>query len=93
MAIALRDRFYDADAHPYRLFEDQVVAEFAGRPRRHLAGRWVRPHDARCCAVFLGKAGRLIGVELVDFTDVPDGIETYKTDLAHICPCPTPAWT
>ena len=33
---------------------------------------------------YLGRAGRLIGVELVDFTDVPPGIEAYKADLAHI---------
>ena len=83
MAIALRDRFYSADAHPYRLFEDQVVAELRGQPEATLL-------DAGCGRTtpvlrrFLGKAKRLIGVELVDFTDVPEGIETYKTDLAHL---------
>lgn len=33
---------------------------------------------------FQGKAARLIGVELVDFTDVPPGIETHKSDLGRM---------
>jgi SAM-dependent methyltransferase len=33
---------------------------------------------------YIGRAGRLIGVELVDFTDVPPGIETYNADLAKL---------
>ena len=31
-----------------------------------------------------GRASRLIGVELVEFTDVPSGIETFRADLANI---------
>jgi ubiquinone/menaquinone biosynthesis C-methylase UbiE len=83
IALALHDRFGDADTHPYRLFGDQVVVELQGRANATLL-------DAGCGRTtsvlrrFLSKAGRLIGVELVDFTDVPDGIETYKTNLAHL---------
>jgi SAM-dependent methyltransferase len=33
---------------------------------------------------YLGRAGRLIGIELVDFTDVPSGIETHNADLAKL---------
>jgi SAM-dependent methyltransferase len=33
---------------------------------------------------YLGRAKHLIGVELVDFTDVPQGIETHNTDLANL---------
>jgi hypothetical protein len=33
---------------------------------------------------YVGRAERLIGVELVDFTDVPPGIEAFNTDLAHL---------
>jgi SAM-dependent methyltransferase len=33
---------------------------------------------------YIGRASRLIGVELVEFTDVPDGIETLRADLASI---------
>lgn len=81
-AIRLRERFYrDAD-HPYRLFErhfqsyirlGETVLLDAG------AGRTVP-----VLRKYIGKARRLIGVELVDFTDVPPGIEVYKTDLAHL---------
>jgi len=32
----------------------------------------------------MGRASRLIGVELVEFTDVPSGIETFRADLVNI---------
>lgn len=74
-------RFYGGSVHPYRLFEEQV-------------GRLVKPDgvllDAGCGRTvpvlrnFMGRAGRLIGVELVEFTDVPAGIETHRADLAAI---------
>lgn len=82
LAIRLRDRFYDNDAHPYRIF-DKRVAALLRSPSDTLL-------DAGCGRTvpvlrrFIGKAGRLVGVELVEFTDVPAGIETYNTDLAHI---------
>ena len=83
LAIALRDRFYGADSDPYRQFEDQVLEELRDRPDATLL-------DAGCGRTtpvlrrFLGMAKRLIGVELVDFTDVPDGIEAFKADLAYL---------
>jgi ubiquinone/menaquinone biosynthesis C-methylase UbiE len=82
LALRLRDRFYANDAHPYRVFERQVAATLRGRGETLL--------DAGCGRTtpvlrkFLGKAERLIGVELVEFTDVPPGIETYNADLAHL---------
>jgi SAM-dependent methyltransferase len=33
---------------------------------------------------YLGRVERLIGVELVDFTDVPPGIETYNVNLGSL---------
>jgi ubiquinone/menaquinone biosynthesis C-methylase UbiE len=33
---------------------------------------------------YIGRAARLIGVEIVDFSDVPQGIETHSSDLAKI---------
>lgn len=81
-AIRLRDRFYKNDLHPNRIFERQVDALIKPGETVLL--------DAGCGRTvpvlrkFLGKARRLIGVELVDFTDVPAGIETYNTDLAHL---------
>lgn len=82
LAVRLRDRFYANDAHPYRIFERTVGAELRS-PQDTLL-------DAGCGRTvpvlrrFAGRAGRLIGVELVEFTDVPPGIETYKTDLANL---------
>jgi SAM-dependent methyltransferase len=82
LATRLRDRFYDNDAHPYRVFERRVLALLSNGNATLLdagSGRTV-PVLRR----FIGKAKRLIGVELVEFTDVPEGIETYNADLAHI---------
>ena len=33
---------------------------------------------------YLGRAARLVGVDLVDFADVPEGIETYGSDLGQL---------
>jgi len=74
-------RFYGDSPHPYRLFEERVSG--AIRPGSVLL-------DAGCGRTvpvlrkFVGRAGRLIGVELVEFTDVPPGIETYRADLSAI---------
>lgn len=82
LAIRLRDRFYRNDLHPNRIFARQVDALIE-------PGKTVLL-DAGCgrtvpvLRTFLGRAHRLIGVEIVDFTDVPAGIETYNTDLAHL---------
>ncbi|MBL8471636.1 MAG: class I SAM-dependent methyltransferase [Rhodocyclaceae bacterium] len=81
LADKLCHRYYANSPHPYRLFEEQV-------------GRLLKPDnvllDAGCGRTvpvlrkYLGRAKRLIGVELVDFTDVPAGIETHNANLAQI---------
>jgi SAM-dependent methyltransferase len=82
LAIWLRDRFYDNDAHPYRIFERHVESLIAPQTQVLL--------DAGCGRTtpvlqkFRGKVARLIGVELVDFTDVPLGIEVHNADLAKL---------
>lgn len=81
-AVRLRDHFYDNDAHPYRIFEQQVSALVE-------PGKTVLL-DAGCGRTvpvlrkYLGRAARLVGIDLVDFTDVPPGIEAYKADLAKL---------
>lgn len=82
LATRLRNRFYrDAD-HPYRLFERKVESLIG--PDTHVL------LDAGCGRTvpvlrkFLGKIDRLIGVELVPFTDVPPGIETHNADLGAL---------
>lgn len=83
MAERLLRKYYANSPHPYKLFE-QAVDRALGR-----AGQ-LTLLDAGCGRTvpvlrkYLGRAGRLIGIELVDFTDVPPGIEAHKADLAHI---------
>lgn len=77
----LLQKYYRDTEHPYSLFEERV-------------GQLLRPDsvllDAGCGRTvpvlrkFQRRAGRLIGVELVDFTDVPTGIETHNSDLARL---------
>ena len=76
-------KYYADSPHPYRLFE-QAVDKSLGDSRQ------LTLLDAGCGRTvpvlrkYLGRAGRLIGVELVDFTDVPPGIEAHKADLGRI---------
>ncbi|MCZ8111332.1 MAG: class I SAM-dependent methyltransferase [Betaproteobacteria bacterium] len=83
LAHRLLDRWYRGVPHPYALFERRVDSLLGA------AGSGVLL-DAGCGRTvpvlrkFLGRAERLIGVELVDFTDVPPGIETHNSDLAHL---------
>lgn len=82
MAERLLERWYRDAPHPYRLFERRVDALLG-------AGGLVLL-DAGCGRTvpvlrkFVGRASRLIGVELVEFTDVPQGIETHNADLARL---------
>ena len=75
-------RWYGGVPHPYRLFEQRVDALLGSGGKVLL--------DAGCGRTvpvlrkYLGRAERLIGIELVDFTDVPPGIETHKSDLARL---------
>ncbi len=74
-------KYYANNPHPYRLYEQHVDT---------LLKRSDTLLDAGCGRTFpvlkkyLGRAERLIGVELVDFTDTLPGIETYNADLAKI---------
>ena len=81
MAERLLHKYYAHVPHPYRVFETRV-SEMVNADTVLL--------DAGCGRTvpvlrkYLGRAKHLIGVELVDFTDVPQGIETHNTDLAHL---------
>lgn len=75
-------RWYRDVPHPYRLFEQRVDLLLGSGGKVLL--------DAGCGRTvpvlrkYLGRAERLIGIDLVDFTDVPPGIETHKSDLARL---------
>ncbi len=72
---------YRDDEHPYRIFARRVNALLAADATLLDAGCG---RTVPVLRTYLGKAKRLIGVELVDFTDVPPGIETYNADLAKL---------
>ncbi|MBK9234549.1 MAG: class I SAM-dependent methyltransferase [Rhodoferax sp.] len=82
LAKRLLDKHYSHQVHPYRAFEQRALALIDGETKTLL--------DAGCGRTvpvlrkFLGKVPRLIGVELVEFTDVPAGIETHNADLAKL---------
>lgn len=81
LAEYLKNKYYAQRIHPYREFE-QRVDELLAKGDVLL--------DAGCGRTvpvlrqYLGRASRLIGVELVDFTDVPPGIETHNANLAQL---------
>jgi len=72
-------RYFAGAEHPYDAFEREVAR--ALRPQGTLV-------DAGCgrtapvLVKFRGRAGRLIGIDVVDFTQRLDGIELYQRDLA-----------
>ncbi len=81
LAEQLLRKYYTGSIHPYKLFERAVESRLSARTVLLDAG------SGRTVPVlrqYLGRAARLIGIELVEFTDVPPGIETYNTDLAHL---------
>ncbi len=83
---ALADRFlaryYTGVPHPYRLFEQQVASLIDARTEVLLDAGCGR--TAPVLRKFLGRVRRLIGVEVVAFTDVPPGIEAVTADLGHL---------
>ena len=77
----LLKKYYANRIHPYRQFEQHVDVLLAQ------GGVLLDAGCGRTVPVlknYLGRAGRLIGVDLVEFTDVPAGIETYNADLSTI---------
>ena len=80
LAERLKEKYFKQD-HPYRVFERAVEGYL--KPGDTLL-------DAGCgrtapvLVKFRGKASRLIGVDLVDFTTAIDGLELYRGDLATI---------
>lgn len=75
-------RYYANIPHPYQLFEREVDSLIDSGIEVLL--------DAGCGRTvpvlrrYLGRVPRLIGVDLVDFTDVPSGTEAHKGDLSSL---------
>jgi len=80
LAERLRNKYFNQE-HPYRIFEQEIE-------------RLIRPHhvllDAGCgrnapiLSKFKGKADRLLGVDLVDFSCSLEGMDLFKSDLGSM---------
>jgi ubiquinone/menaquinone biosynthesis C-methylase UbiE len=81
LAHRLCQRFYGSAHHPYRIFEDEVRGFLP-------AGGFLL--DAGCGRTapvlqkFRGLAGRMVGVDRVQFVSNATDIELYETDLESI---------
>jgi SAM-dependent methyltransferase len=79
LAERLKQRYFGAQDHPYRTLEREI--------ERHL-GPQVTLLDAGCgreapvLAKYVGRAGRLIGVDLVEFRGEIAGLELLPRDLS-----------
>ena len=77
----LLERHYGDRTHPYRTYEKKVEGLLTADATLLDAGCG---RTAPTLRKYLGRARRLIGVDLVEFRDVPVGIEVYRTDLAKL---------
>ncbi|MEF8717664.1 MAG: class I SAM-dependent methyltransferase [Candidatus Accumulibacter necessarius] len=81
LSETLLRKHYANNQHPYQVYEKHVDTLLS--PGAALL-------DAGCGRTvpvlrkYLGRAGRLIGVDLVTFTGVPPGIDTFNADLSDM---------
>ena len=76
----LCERWFGSDAHPYRVLESRVAASLGPDSTLLDAGCG---RTAPVLSKFRGRAGRLVGIDLVDFTQPVDGCDLYQRDLAN----------
>jgi SAM-dependent methyltransferase len=75
----LREKYFGSDEHPYQTLEAEISRRL--RPEHTLL-------DAGCGRTapvlrkYQGAAKRLIGIDLVEFTEPVDGIELYRGDVS-----------
>ena len=81
LAERLRARHYADRTHPYRTFEARIDSLLDSDDALLDAGCGRTVPTLR---KYVGRARRLVGVDLVEFRDVPSGIETYQVDLASL---------
>jgi SAM-dependent methyltransferase len=81
LSQTLLQRYYADREHPYRIFDARVekLISAGGTVLDAGCGR-----TAPSLRKFVGRARRLIGVDLVEFRDVPSDIETWRTDLGKL---------
>ncbi len=81
LSDSLLKKYYANTLHPYRIYEQHVDSLLTASSVLLDAGCG---RGVPVLKKYLGRAKRLIGVELVSFTDVPPGIDTYNADLSAI---------
>ena len=81
LSETLLRKYYANNPHPYRVYEQRVGLQLT--PEAVLLDAGCR-RTVPVLRKYLGRARRLIGVELVGFTEVPPGIETYNADLSNM---------
>lgn len=74
-------KYYSSSVHPYKIYEKRIDALLSENSVLLDAGCG---RGVPVLKKYIGRAKRLIGVELVDFSEVPPGIEVYNADLASI---------
>ncbi len=77
----LRERWFGADVHPYRQLEARVSATLAPGATLLDAGCG---RTAPVLTKFRPRAGRLVGIDLVEFASDVAGCELYRRDLSDI---------
>jgi ubiquinone/menaquinone biosynthesis C-methylase UbiE len=77
----LKERFFGNDEHPYRTFERKVDEYLDSRQVLLDAGCG---RTAPVLAKYRGRASRLIGVDLVQFPALVEGVELINGDLSSI---------
>jgi len=81
LAQRIKSRFYRNEDHPYAIFEARAEDLLKSGDSLLDAGCG---RTAPVLNKFRWKAGRLIGVDVVDPRDVADGIEYHKADLGSV---------
>lgn len=81
LAERLCRRYYANTAHPYRVFEDLVASLL---PQGGVLLDAGCGRTAPVLQKYRGKAGRLIGADMVDFTGAPDDLQLFNCDLATL---------
>lgn len=81
LAQKMKDRFYRNEDHPYELFERQIHSILMPGAILLDAGCG---RTAPVLKKFSLRAGRSIGIDLVDPRDVDEGVEYYKADLGDL---------
>src|SRR5262245_23259252 len=81
LANRLYRRFYAGSLHPYRIFENAVSSAL---PQNGVLLDAGCGRTAPVLQKYRGKAGRLIGVDVVDFAPVQPDLELFMANLGQI---------